>query len=64
MNIEIVIINELGPATSFACFFFLKIDVSMHKYMVAVDKGLTPLSLGKENWCRPVVLTTSERMVV
>ena len=31
--------------------------------MVKVDKDLTPLSLGKENWPRPVVLTTSDRMV-
>ena len=44
--------------------YFLKIDVDMHKDVVTVDKGLTPLSLGKENWRRPVVLTTSNRMAV
>ena len=44
--------------------YFLKIDMDMHKDVVAVDKGLTPISLGKENWRRPVVLTTSDRIAV
>ena len=44
--------------------YFPKIDVDIHKDMVTVDKGLTPLSLGKENWRRPVVLTTSDRMAI
>ena len=43
---------------------FLKVDVDMQNDVVTVDKGLTPLSLGKENWLRPVVLTTSDRFAV
>ena len=43
---------------------FVKIDVDMHKDVVTVDKGLTPLSLVKENWRRPIVLTTSDHMDV
>ncbi|KAJ0170136.1 hypothetical protein K1T71_014064 [Dendrolimus kikuchii] len=42
--------------------YFLKTDESMHRDMVSVDKGFTPLSLAKENWLRPTVLSTSERM--
>ena len=44
--------------------YFLNIDVDMHKNVVTVDKGLTPFSLVKENWRRPVVLTTSDRMAM
>ena len=36
----------------------------MHKDVLTVDKGVTPLSLGKENWRRPAVLTTSDCMAV
>ena len=44
--------------------YFLKIKVYMHKAVVVVDKGLTPFFLGKENWRRPVVITTSDRIAV
>ena len=44
--------------------YFLKIDMDMHKDVVTVNKGLIPLSLGKKNWRRPIVLTTSNRMAV
>ena len=33
-------------------------------FFVCINKGLTPLSLGEENWRRPVVFTTSDRMAV
>ena len=36
----------------------------MHRDVVAVDKGLTPLSMAKENWRKPVVLTTDDRKEV
>lgn len=44
--------------------YFLKTDVGMHRDVVAVDKGLTPLSLAKENWHKPVVLSASDRREV
>ena len=44
--------------------YFFKIDVDIHKDVVIVHKEFTPLSLGKENWRRPVVLNTSDRMAV
>ncbi|RVE40934.1 hypothetical protein evm_014416 [Chilo suppressalis] len=37
---------------------FLNVDMGIHRDAVAVDNGLTPLSLAKENWRRPVVLST------
>ncbi|CAH2221644.1 jg25540 [Pararge aegeria aegeria] len=36
---------------------FLRMNVGMCKDVVAVDKGLTPLFLGKENWRKPKVLS-------
>ncbi|KAJ8736966.1 hypothetical protein PYW07_000237 [Mythimna separata] len=44
--------------------YFLAVDVGMHRAVVAVDKGLTPLSLAKENWCKPIVLDTNDRREV
>ena len=44
--------------------YFLKAEVGMHRDVVAVDKGLTPLSMAKENWRKPVVLTTEDRKEV
>ena len=44
--------------------YFLKMNVCMHKDVVAVDKGLTPLSLGKENWRKPKVISNSDRVAV
>ena len=44
--------------------YFLKADVGMHRDVVAVDKGLTPLSWAKENWRKPAVLDTNGRMEV
>ena len=36
--------------------YFCKVEVGMHRYVFAVYKGLTPLSMAKENWRIPVVL--------
>ncbi|CAH0678041.1 unnamed protein product [Spodoptera exigua] len=44
--------------------YFLAADVDMHRDVVAVDKGLTPLSLAIENWRKPVVLDTNARREV
>ena len=44
--------------------YFLQTDVGMHLDVVAVDKGLTPLSLAKENWRKPAVLDTNDRKEV
>ncbi|KAJ0182259.1 hypothetical protein K1T71_001628 [Dendrolimus kikuchii] len=44
--------------------YFLKMDVGLHKDVVAVDKGLTMLSLAKENWCNLAVLSASDRINV
>ncbi|KAG6455661.1 hypothetical protein O3G_MSEX009336 [Manduca sexta] len=41
--------------------YFLHSEVGMHRIVVMVDKGLTPLSLAKENWRRPLVLGVRER---
>nr|XP_026484151.1 uncharacterized protein LOC113392088 [Vanessa tameamea] len=41
--------------------YFLHTDLDMHRDVVTMDKGLTPLSLGKENWRKPVVLSTENR---
>ena len=41
--------------------FFRDGESGMHRDMLAVDKGLTPLSLANENWRRPVVLSTEDR---
>ncbi|XP_022814502.1 uncharacterized protein LOC111348202 [Spodoptera litura] len=41
--------------------YFLKMDVGMHRDVVAVDKGLTPLSLANENWREPIILSTNDR---
>ena len=38
--------------------YFLKIAMDMHKDVVKVEKGLSPLSLVKENWL------ASDRMAV
>lgn len=46
-------------------YFLRKADDSeMHRSVVISDKGLTPLSMGKENWRKPVVLSTEDRMEV
>ncbi|XP_045535833.1 uncharacterized protein LOC123721337 [Papilio machaon] len=42
--------------------YFLKIDEGIHRDVVSVDKGLTPLSLNNENWRKHPVLSTSERL--
>ncbi|XP_045541510.1 uncharacterized protein LOC123723010 [Papilio machaon] len=42
--------------------YFLKIDEEIHRDVVSVDKGLTPLSLNNENWRKHSVLSTSERL--
>ncbi|MBF2463456.1 hypothetical protein ICI39_14075, partial [Listeria welshimeri] len=44
--------------------YFLHTDLDMHRDVVATDKGLTPLSLGKENWRKPVVLSADNRKEV
>ena len=44
--------------------YFLNADMGMHRDVVAVDKGLTPLALAKEDWRGPVVLGVSDRMDV
>ena len=44
--------------------YFLHADLGVHRDVVAVDNGLTPLNLAKENWRRPVVLGTKDRMDV
>lgn len=41
--------------------YFLNNECGLHRDVVAVDKGLTPLALAKENWRRPKVLSTDER---
>ena len=41
--------------------YFLHNECGLHRDVVAVDKGLTPLALAKENWRRPKVLSTDER---
>lgn len=33
----------------------------MHRDVVVSDKGLTPLSMGNENWRKPTVLSTADR---
>ncbi|KAJ8723807.1 hypothetical protein PYW07_007787 [Mythimna separata] len=44
--------------------YFLAADVGMHRDVVAVDQRLTPLSLAKGNWRKPVVLDTNDRKEV
>ena len=44
--------------------YFQAADVGMHRDVVAVDKGLTPLSLANENWRKPIVLDTNDRREV
>ena len=44
--------------------YFLEADVGMHRDVVSVDKGLTPLSLANENWRKPVVLDINDRREV
>ncbi|XP_075985622.1 uncharacterized protein LOC142982823 [Anticarsia gemmatalis] len=44
--------------------YFLSTDVGLHRDVVAVDKGLTPLSLANENWRRPVVMDVGDRVDV
>lgn len=41
--------------------YFLKVEVDMHRDVVAVDKGYTPLALAKENWRRPAIMSVSDR---
>lgn len=36
-------------------------EAVMHQVVVIVDKELIPLSLAKENWLNPVVLSTNDR---
>ena len=43
--------------------YFLEADGEMHRDVVSVDKGLTPLSLANENWRKPKVLDTNDRKV-
>lgn len=44
--------------------YFLKVNEGMHREVAAVDNGFTPLSLAKENWCKPVVLSVNDRKEV
>ncbi|CAB3260828.1 unnamed protein product [Arctia plantaginis] len=44
--------------------YFLHTDVGVHRNVVAVDTGFTPLALAKENWRRPVVLGVNDRREV
>uniref|UniRef100_A0A2H1WHZ3 SFRICE_018216 n=1 Tax=Spodoptera frugiperda TaxID=7108 RepID=A0A2H1WHZ3_SPOFR len=44
--------------------YFLKINEGMHREVAAVDNGFTPLSLAKENWRKPVVLSVNDRKEV
>lgn len=41
--------------------YFRDNEGGMHRDMLVVDKGLTPLSLANENWRRPTVLSTEDR---
>ncbi|XP_063825313.1 uncharacterized protein LOC135074861 [Ostrinia nubilalis] len=41
--------------------YFLTNECGMHRDVVAVDKGLTPLSLANENWRKPKVLSVADR---
>ncbi|XP_050552268.1 uncharacterized protein LOC126911117 isoform X2 [Spodoptera frugiperda] len=44
--------------------YFLKVNEGMHREVAAVDNGFTPLSLAKENWRKPVVLSVNDRKEV
>ncbi|RVE41606.1 hypothetical protein evm_013746 [Chilo suppressalis] len=44
--------------------YFLNVDMGIHGDIVAVDNEFTPLFLAKENWRRPVVLSTWDRSIV
>ncbi|CAH2108107.1 unnamed protein product [Euphydryas editha] len=44
--------------------YFLNIKNDMHKDVVAVDKGFTPLSLGKEKLRKPIVMSTIDRVAI
>ena len=41
--------------------YFIKINMNMHRDVIKVDKGLTPLNLAKENWRRPVQISIEDR---
>uniref|UniRef100_A0A2H1VQZ6 SFRICE_020923 n=1 Tax=Spodoptera frugiperda TaxID=7108 RepID=A0A2H1VQZ6_SPOFR len=43
--------------------YFLKVNEEMHQKVAAVDNGLTPLSLAKEIWRNPVVLSVNDQEV-
>ncbi|CAH2084520.1 unnamed protein product [Euphydryas editha] len=49
---------------SLRAYFETRRESAMHGDVVVCDKGLTPLSLAKEEWRRPVVLSTSDRETV
>ena len=44
--------------------YFLHNECRMHRDVVAVDRNFTPLSLATENWRKPKVLSTEDRMDV
>lgn len=44
--------------------YFLHAEVCVHRDVVAVDNGLTPLDLAKGNWRIPVILSTDDRKEV
>ncbi|CAH2094527.1 unnamed protein product [Euphydryas editha] len=49
---------------SLRAYFETRRESAMHGEVIVCDKGLTPLSLAKEEWRRPVVLSTSNRETV
>lgn len=44
--------------------YFLHAETEIHRDIVNVDRGFTPLSLAKENWHKPVILSTDDRRTV